>query len=101
MKELHINGKTIHYNDTETNVHIVDSYHIKNTEEMCDILTHIRAMSSFVYTRNNESWLNEWHAHNVLYSLGIEKERTGSVDLSEHEKKWHRLVFWFIALFCK
>ena len=41
------------------------------------------------------SLLNEWGTHNLLYSLGVQKERTASVDL-ESNQSWYMTVAYAI-----
>ena len=41
------------------------------------------------------SLLNEWRTHNLLYSLGVQKERTASVDL-ESNQSWYMTVAYAI-----
>ena len=100
MGEFVVNGIRIKYSVSVDNVHIENSYRVKRVEDMRDILIRIRASTMYQYKRTDDSWVNEWLAHNWLYSLGYEKERTGSVDLSEKESKWRRFVYSVIALFC-
>ena len=41
----------------------------------------------------------EWRAHNLLWSLGIKRERTKTVDL-ELKVKWYYKIGYFILSFC-
>ena len=100
MGEFVVNGIRIKYSVSADNVHIENSYRVKRVEDMRDILIRIRASTMYQYKRTDDSWVNEWLAHNWLYSLEYEKERTGSVDLSEKESRWRRLAYNVIALFC-
>lgn len=43
--------------------------------------------------------MNEWRAHNLLYSMGIEKERTRSVDLSINESWYKKIGYFILSLF--
>ena len=90
MHKLHYKGYTIKYTLSKNNIHIVDSYKIKKRAYMNDIVVLIRAEAikkGFKYKRSNSSWVTEWRAHNYMYEHGIEKARTGSVDLNEDESK--------------
>lgn len=74
------------------NTHIEDSYRIKTRRDMRTVLEYIRLrtlsikplpVEPMVLRRSLASQIREWRAHNLLYALGIERERTGSVDLNE------------------
>ena len=86
----------------EKNIHIEDSYRIKDERDMKTILWIVRNASSnrgIFYTRNSKSWLREWKAHNILYKMGIFKKRTISVDLDENESWFRRVGYFFLSLF--
>ena len=97
------NGITVFYRYNDKNLQIVDSYRFKRSD-MLPILQIIRkeiAKEGITYKRTNESWQKEWCAHNSLYNIGIERERTKSVDLSESESGFRRACYSVLALFCK
>ena len=88
------------YTLTKENIHIEDSYKIENKSEMRTILTIIRARAEkqgFHYNRSLASWVNEWTSHNLLYTRGVAKERTGSVDLNEDVSRFMRFCYWFLS----
>lgn len=79
---------------TENNTNIQDSYKVKSIDHMIDILYRIQDESSSEMAINKRGvWgmLNEWRTHNLLYSLGIEKYRTKSVDL-DYKQPWYMSV---------
>lgn len=79
---------------TENNTNILNSYRVKNIEDMIDILYKIQDKSKPEMAVNKRSiWgmLNEWRTHNLLYSLGIEKDRTKSVGL-DYKQPWYMSV---------
>lgn len=85
------NNFTIEYTLSRNNVHIVDSYKVTRRADMQRIINLIRKEAKkkgYNYKRFASSWLVEWRAHNYMYQKGIEKARTGSVDLNEDESKW-------------
>ena len=93
---LNHNNSTIEFRLTETNIHIVDSYKIKKKDDMIAILASIRkdaAALGYHYKRSDKSWLKEWRSHNLLYDLGIEEDRTDSVDLSEKESRFRLFAY--------
>lgn len=78
----------ISFNATENNVQIVNSFRITKKADMNAIVTLIRAEAKklgFSYKRTNSSWVTEWRAHNYMYDKGMQRARTGSVDLSDNE----------------
>ena len=90
MYTLVYKNYTIKYTLSGNNVHIVDSYKIRNKADMNAIVQLIRteaAKKGFKYKRSNSSWVTEWRAHNYMYERGMERTRTGSVDLNENESK--------------
>ena len=80
----------ISFTASESNVRINDSHKICNKADMNAIVKLIRAEAKklgFTYSRSNSSWVTEWRAHNYMYDNGVERARTGSVDLSDKENK--------------
>ena len=78
---------------------IEDSHRIKRSREMKAFLREVKkAMpSTFAVNRISEkAQIREWRAHNLLYALGIEKERTGSVDL-DYEKPSRRICYFILS----
>lgn len=67
----------------DSNIHIRDSYKIKNKSKMLDILYAIkhRYPECKTFLRTDKSLLREWRAHNRLYCIGYKRNHTGSVDL--------------------
>lgn len=84
------------YNITlsSNNIHIEDSYKCKYIKDMKNILKYIKSQDPKC-TRNIFGMINEWRSHNLLYSIGLYRERTKSVDL-EYNSKW----YYSIAYFC-
>lgn len=75
---------------TYSNIHIPDSYKIKSRKEMKRILKQIQSEypECNVFKRNIWSLCSEWRAHNRLYRLNIESNRTKNVDLN-YPLKWY------------
>ena len=102
MYQLQRGDKIIEYRLSTKNVHIKDSYKITNKELMKDIISAIRfnaAVLGYQYKRTEDSWLNEWVAHNFLYEHSIAKSRTGSVDLNENESSLKLFGYNILAKF--
>ena len=59
----------VHYNGHS--ISIFNSYKIKRKRDMRFILTLVECASfnrGIFYSRNQNSWIREWKAHNVLYN---------------------------------
>lgn len=85
---------------TANNVHIQDSYDVKSRTSMKEILYAIqhRFPDCNTFKRSYKSLIAEWRTHNRLYKLGIEKDRTGSVDL-DYPLKWYvELVYRILGI---
>jgi hypothetical protein len=82
---------------TPTNVHIKDSYRITDKKTMKEIIAKIRnyALVDFgnTYKRTEKQWLHEWRAHNLLYKLDYQMERTKSIDLDEGETSRNNFLY--------
>lgn len=100
MKKLVIEykGKVFIVHVTRDNITIIDSYRIKKYKDMkmflCKVKTAI-PKSYAIKGRSVSSMIREWRAHNLLYSLGILKDRTGSVDLNTGQS-WYIKALYFI-----
>ena len=86
-------------------LHIRNSHRVKKRKDIEAALEYIRAMPEYValkeagYTRTPKSEYNEWRAHNVLYRLGIARERTKSVDIDQNESMLRRFVYAVLSIF--
>lgn len=72
---------------TTNNIHIEDSYSV-NHKDFKDILLRFKCDYCEVYKRWMWSLQTEWAVHNVLYKLGLWRERTKDVDL-DYPQKWY------------
>lgn len=93
MKKININGVKIRYNSK--NIHIVNSYKIRNEKDMIFILLNFKQRTGYCSKRTLKSWIREWKTHNRLYRLGLFKSHTKDCDLEENEKL-HRLIAYQI-----
>lgn len=82
---------------TSYNIHIPNSFKITKRKEMKKLLLQIKSEhpECEVFKRKLWSLCSEWKAHNRLYKLNIEPERTKSVDLN-YPIKWWVSVFYNI-----
>ena len=95
-------GSTINYTLSDNNIHIQDSYLITNESDMIDILKRIKVhadVNKKNYKRSLTSWLNEWKTHNLLYNIGIAKDRTGSVDINDDAIFLARAAYTILSIF--
>ena len=98
----------IEYNQYIINVHltmdntsIIDSYRVKSISDMISVLKRIRKMcdeSYAVHERSIFSMVNEWRVHNLLYSLHIKRDRTGSVDLNIGQNICVKILYTILSI---
>ena len=85
---------------TDNNVHIVDSYRIKDDQEKLLFISIIRLSSPETWAkRTDESLLAEWKAHNILYKIGYKRARTKDVDLENDQDILHAIGYAILSLF--
>lgn len=100
-KKYVVKGFTCYCDDN--NVHIVDSYKVK---EIDDFLSELKPLTDadFDYKRSLKDWSTEWYAHNLIYKFGLFRSHTKDVDLNENEYKLAVLIYKlmkpFALLFC-
>lgn len=100
MKKIIIRHKdlTLKVHTSQSNTTIFDSYKVKSPRDMKSILYSIKGESSnkmAINKRNISSMIYEWRTHNLLYTLGIMRDRTKSVDLNIGQP-WYSKVLYFI-----
>ena len=92
-------------NASKNNIHIEDSYKVNTREDMQMILNDIRAKHSLeesdVLKRTDDSLINEWFAHNVLYNLHLFRKHTKDVDLNYPQSKLMEIVYSIVGVFLK
>lgn len=104
MKKLIIQYKDFIFkvHASEDNTCIYDSYRVKKPNDMRGILWLIRSEvennNMALNKRSIWSMVHEWRAHNLLYSLGIKKDRTGSVDLNLGDPWYVKLGYKILSL---
>lgn len=83
---------------TNTNIHIKDSYRIKDS----DVLTFLKYLKEcklkekFTYKRSLRSMEIEWIAHNILYRKGLFIDNTKDVDINEDETVLRKVCYYII-----
>lgn len=100
----------IEYNDllikvscSKDSTSIQDSYRIKDYINMRDILIKIRMQVNdeelAINKRSLKSMIKEWRVHNLLYSFGIERDRTCTVDIEAKQSWYVKLLYTIISPF--
>lgn len=90
-------------NITQNNICIENSYTVTSIDEMKVILANLHSninlykWCNIFKVRSYFSLINEWRAHNLLYSLGLFKSRTKDVDLNNI--KWYYNIPYCILSF--
>ena len=95
-----INNVAYAYIANSMNIRIIDSYKIIKRKDMKSAIKQIKkqaASKGFIYKRTNKEWLQEWRAHNLLYVLNYEIDRTKSVDLNEDEPKSRKTLYKILS----
>lgn len=97
-----MNIEEVNYKIEFSNTRIYNSYQIKKIKDMKNILLYIREKyPTQVLSHNQRSlfgMINEWRAHNLLYKLGIARERTKHVDLNLGDTIPRRVGYFFLSL---
>lgn len=81
---------------TEKCISIEHSYRIESSKDMKEVLNKIRDYypdNYAIHKRSIKGMIREWRTHNLLYSLGIEKERTKTVDLEINQSVLHKILY--------
>ena len=85
-------------------VSIKNSYLVTSNEDIKAVLEYIhgldeyKKLKEFGYTRTPKSEFYEWKGHNILYQLGYQRSRTGSVDIDQKEPKWRRFIYAILSI---
>lgn len=100
MKKLIIDYEDliIKVNASEDNTTILDSYRISSPSDMKSILIRIiiRTPETYaIHKRGVRGMIREWRVHNMLYSLGILKNRVKDVDLNIGQP-WYIKTMYFV-----
>lgn len=68
-------------------------------EEILSLIRDEVSSDMAVHKRNLFSMIYEWRTHNLLYALGIAKDRTGSVDLNTNQPWYIKVLYAIISPF--
>lgn len=86
---------------SQNNLKIIDSYKIKTIKNMKYVIDSARQKcdeSYVIHKRSMYSLINEWRAHNLLYDLHIQRERTKDVDL-DNETLLRKICYSILSIF--
>lgn len=92
---------TINYKVYKDNIHIDNSYTIRNVSTMKYILRYIMENIPSDYPVKQMKMtpmILEWSAHNLLYRLNYQPERTKSVDLNIGESRMHKIGYFLLGI---
>ncbi|MCX4365083.1 MAG: hypothetical protein OSJ70_04860 [Bacilli bacterium] len=81
---------------SKRNIKIRNSFEVKDEAKMKIILNIVRNRAkkkNITFKRTNESWLQEWKAHNLLYKLNLFRDKTTDTDLEEAESKFRLFCY--------
>ena len=104
MKKIIIRYKdfTLKVHLSKDNTTILDSYKVSSPKDMKSIIYHIREQVTddvAINIRSVSSMVHEWRVHNLLYTLGIMRGRTGSVDLNTSQPLYIKALYTILSPF--
>ncbi len=74
----------------DPNIRVIDSHRITDINKMKKIIEEIleydKSENEYNWNRSAKSMEREWLVHNICYFLGIETQRTSSVDFTNSEE---------------
>lgn len=82
-------------------VTIFDSHKIRKIKHMLEVLDWVKGYVDFEGMQATPRWQQvcEWRAHNLLYDLKYQIDRTCSVDLNIDEPWYHKVGYVILSLF--
>lgn len=89
---------------TKNNISIEDSYKIQKKSDMKNILEQIKSLyenehNEVLDNRSIRSMIWEWKSHNLVYSLGLFRDRTRTVDINYPIPGYMNIVYFIASLF--
>ena len=99
-KVTNARGESLDVRYSATNVHINNSYLVGKDRipEWVKVIKSFGEQNGYTYSRSNQSWINEWKAHNLLYKCGVSPNRTRDVDLNEDETSIRELGYSLLSI---
>lgn len=104
MKKIIIRYKdfTLKVHLSKDNTTILDSYKVSSPKDMKSIIYHIKEQVTddiAINIRSVSSMIYEWRVHNLLYTLGIMRARTSSVDLNINQPWYIKTLYAILSPF--
>ena len=97
MNKFKIRGLKVTNNDK--NLCIKDSYKIKNIDKMKIILNEALNKTCGYFTKRSEqSMINEWIAHNILYKLHICRKKSKDCDFEININKFYSVAYFILSI---
>ena len=86
----------------ENRIKIIDSY-MMSRAEFLEALDEIQGLypSHVAFKRTRRSMILEWEAHNFLYWLGINHDKTSDVDLDYPQPWYMKVGYWVLGVLGK
>lgn len=84
------------------NITIFDSYQIKSHRDMEGFLYDIlkdNDIKEMLKHRSVKDMISEWRVHNLLFKLGIYKEKTKNVDFESYPNKYLKILYYIGSVF--
>lgn len=99
---IEYNGMEFEVWPSKINTTIFNSYRITSMKDMKNILNLIREKVTdkcSVHTLSLNEMVNEWRVHNLLYCLGLFKDKTQHVDLNTNKTWYGKLTYFILSPF--
>ena len=91
-------GKPLIINVSENNVHITDSYRIKDDAEKKLVIDITRLRYPSIWEKRTiGSLMSEWKAHNALYRHNLLVSHTKDVDLESKQSLFLRIAYFLVS----
>lgn len=78
------------------NLHIKDSFMVRDVNHIRELVIAYYHAGKLGKSRSVQSYVVEWHVHNVLFFMGLFKSHTADVDLNDDESKFRRFIYRLI-----
>lgn len=80
---------------------VINSYQVQKEKDIkyyvSSIIEH-RKKNNLPVTRDFNSYVSEWKAHNRLYNLGIKKDHTKDVDMEENISCKNEIIWRILGI---
>lgn len=94
----------VRVNVTKNNISIEESYKVQKKSDMRNILEQLKSLyedehNNVLDNRTIRSIICEWRSHNLVYSLGLFRDRTRTVDINYPIPDYMNIVYFMASLF--